>query len=92
VMVARLVAACTSRRSPDSPGSRVSAVPHESVALPRADLRRRFDESTRGPQGPRPAVLRIQRIEFARRLPQDLIDKRANCAERVIQGHSSADT
>jgi hypothetical protein len=36
----------------------------------------------------RPAVLRVERIKLARHLPQDLIDKRANGAERVILGHA----
>ena len=38
---------------PDSSRFPVSALPHESEAQPRADSRRPFDESTRGPRGPR---------------------------------------
>src|SRR5439155_9547994 len=36
----------------------------------------------------RAAVLRIERIELARHLPQDLIDKRANGAEGMILGNA----
>ena len=36
----------------------------------------------------RAAVLRVERVEFARHLPQDLVDEGANRPQRVIRRHT----